>query len=74
MLKTEHSVCLPLSSPSALLRLLQRQARVLVDGFGLHPSLSPLLRELWLAHVARTRLLEPAFIRSVSRVDGWLGC
>ena len=46
-----------------LLLLLQRQARVLIDSFGLHPSLSPLLRELWLAHVARTRLLEPAFIQ-----------
>ncbi len=32
------------------------------------PGLSPVLRELWLAFVAHSRLLEPASIRCETRV------
>lgn len=42
--------------------LLQHQAQALIERFGMDPGLSPVLRELWLAFVAHTRLLEPATI------------
>lgn len=45
------------------LPMLQRQAQALIERFGMDPGLSPVLRELWLALVAHTRLLEPATIR-----------
>lgn len=44
----------------ALQGLLQRQAAALVGSMGCHPSLPGVLRELWLAHLAHVRLLEPA--------------
>lgn len=44
---------------AALQALLQAQAATLVGSCGMHPGLSPVLRELWLAHLAATQLLEP---------------
>ncbi|KAL4434395.1 hypothetical protein ABPG75_000836 [Micractinium tetrahymenae] len=44
----------------ALQALLQRQASVLVAAFGMDPGLKPVLRELWLAFLAHSQLLEAA--------------
>lgn len=46
----------------ALQALLRRQAEVLVGALGCDPALLQVLRELWLAHLAHSRLLEPAMI------------
>ncbi|PRW59254.1 fanconi-associated nuclease 1-like protein isoform X1 [Chlorella sorokiniana] len=50
----------------AIQALLQHQAQALIERFGMDPGLSPVLRELWLAFVAHTRLLEPA---TISRLE-----
>ncbi|KAI7839720.1 hypothetical protein COHA_006524 [Chlorella ohadii] len=50
----------------AIQALLQHQAQALIERFGMDPGLSPVLRELWLAFVAHSRLLEPA---SISRLE-----
>lgn len=46
--------------PATFALWLQRQVQALVEAFGLDPALSPALRELWLALLAHSRLLEPA--------------
>lgn len=51
--RTPASVPCPVPLPS------QRQAQVLVDTFGMDPMLPAVLRELWLAFLAHSRLLEP---------------
>lgn len=60
------SICKPACAAllcAACLPALQRQARALVAAFGMDPALPDVLRELWLAFLAYTRLLEPATIR-----------
>ena len=42
---------------------LQRQAQALVTSCGMDPALPAVLRELWLAFLAHSRLLEPATIK-----------
>lgn len=44
----------------ALQALLQRQGAMLVSTFGMDAGLVPVLRELWLAFLAASQLLEPA--------------
>ena len=44
----------------AVQALLQRQAAVLVAAFGMDAGLTPVLRELWLAFLAGSQLLDPA--------------
>lgn len=58
---TGETLCLTCSALHT--PVLQRQAQALIERFGMDPGLSPVLRELWLALVAHTRLLEPATIR-----------
>lgn len=55
-----HAACLTLSSPCGIPAApLQHQAKVLVERLGMDPGLSHVLRELWLAFLAQSRLLEP---------------
>ena len=42
--------------------LLQAQADALTGSLGAGPGLPPLLRQLWLAHLAHARVLEPATV------------
>lgn len=44
----------------ALQALLQRQAAALVAAFGMDAAIRPVLRELWLAFLAGSQLLEPS--------------
>ncbi|EFN51697.1 hypothetical protein CHLNCDRAFT_54966 [Chlorella variabilis] len=54
----------------ALQQLLQRQAQVLIATLGMDPGLSGVLRQLWLAHLAHSRLLEPATILKLEVLAG----